>query len=377
MNKLLEEIKKIGTLSAVLNILMSLKAKIELNRKQENRLAAHFPNSKLCILSGRAGSGKTYIMRSIFEGLNLHSKNKDDMPTAIWVEGAATSVGRRELFKENPNALYFWNEINITDLADLRLMKQLAEGLISYYKFGSVEEIKFQGLLIGTTNDFSAKGKIQKEIESLRDRTNLIDVGPPIGYDELLAIEKQKHYYKSHPASIDWHMIADSLRRETTEILTEDELDFIRPFWAYKCRECLDSRILTRSGKDFVDAFVFCKRMFGGLDDDDVRDATISFAYEVVCLSPIPMANLSVTQQDMVDALKSIEDKTISTGDMKKWLETTGRFINASTLHRNLNKLVENGFIVKVRHGNYSLLRPMQDYCETTNEFDDLLKSLY
>ena len=150
----------------------------------------------------------------------------------------------------------------------------------------------------------------------------------------------------------------------------------IIPFWAWKCRECLDGRILTRAGKDFIDAFVFCKRLFGGLDDDDVRDATITFAYEVVCLSPIPMAYLSVTQQDMIDALHSTEDKVISTGNVKKWLETTGRFINNSTLHRNLNKLVEKGFIIKISHGQYSLLRPTDIHSEKVNEFDELLRIL-
>ena len=377
MNELLQEIQKIGATSAVLNILKSLRGKIELKKKQENRIGAHFPNSKLCILVGKAGAGKTYVMKSIFDGLNLRSKNDNGMPTGIWVEGAATAIGRRELFKENPNAIIAWNEINITDLADVRLMKQLSESMISYYKFGSIEETKFTGLLIGTTNDFSAKGKIAKDLNALRDRTDLIEVGAPPGYDEALAIEKEKHYYQTTLTDVDWHLIAEALRRETTEVLTAGELDMIRPYWNWKCRECLDKRILTRAGKDYVDAFVFGKRLFNGLHDDSVLDAVIRFANEVVNLSAIPMSHLSMIQQDIVDALQSSEEKTISTGDMKAWLEGTGRFINKMTLHRNLNKLIETGCIVKISHGEYSLLKPENDVSiQDESEFDELLKLL-
>ena len=69
--------------------------------------------------------------------------------TGVWVDGGATTVGRREKLKENPHSVIFWNEIGCNDLADVRLMKQITEGQISYMKHGDLEETRFTGLLVG------------------------------------------------------------------------------------------------------------------------------------------------------------------------------------------------------------------------------------
>jgi len=377
MNELLENVKRIGHTSGALCVLKGLRAKIELKRKQPNRLWKHFPALKGVILTGRAGTGKTHVMRNIFNGLNLNNTRTDhNSQTAVWVDGGATTVGRREKLKENPHSIIFWNEIGCNDLPDIRLMKQITEGKISYMKHGDLTETHFTGLLVGCTNDFSAKGKVGRDLEALRDRMDVVEVGPPRGYDPLLAIETDKHYFATDTTQCDWHLVADALTRETDEELTREEREKIRPFWVYKIRECLDDRVLTRSGSDFIDCFVFCKRFFGTLDDDDVFDAAVNLAYDSVSMNPIAITDLSLTQKDIVDSIHSSSDKTITTAECRKWLEASGRFINNVTLHRNLNKLVEKGCIVKTRHGEYSLLRPDKNYEEKVNEFDKLLSVL-
>jgi len=373
---LLENVYRIGHVSASLCVLKGLRAKIELNRKQANRLWKHFPSLKGVILTGRAGTGKTHVMRQIFNGLNLKSLTKLNTQTGVWVDGGATTVGRREKLKENPHSVIFWNEIGCNDLPDVRLLKQITEGCISYMKHGDLEETKFSGLLIGCTNDFSAKGKIGRDLEALRDRMDVVEVGPPIGYDPILAIEEEKHYFRRYTEEPDWHAIADALTIETEETLSFAERDKIRPFWIYKIRECLDDRVLTRAGNDFIDCFIFCKRFFGTLDDEDVFEAAVNLAYDSVTINAISISDVSLTQKDIIDSLRNSTDKTVNTGHLTTWLRGCGRFINNSTLHRNLNKLVEKGFIVKVQHGQYSLLRPMQDYTEKINEFDELLRIL-
>jgi hypothetical protein len=294
----------------------------------------------------------------------------------VWVDGGATTVGRREKLKENPHSAIFWNEIGCNDLADVRLMKQITEGRISYMKHGDLEETYFTGLLIGCTNDFAAKGKVGRDLEALRDRMDIVEVGPPYGYDPLLAIEDELHYFRKNAALCDWHMIVEALIQETDEVLSPEDRDKIRPFWAYKIRECLDDRVLTRAGSDFVDCFIFCKRFFGTLDDESVFSTAVNLAYDSVAMNPIAISNLPLIQRDIVDSLYSNGDKTITTASCREWLGNCGRFINNSTLHRHLNKLVEKGCIVKVRHGEYSLLRPMNTIPENVSEFDDLLKLL-
>ena len=377
MIELLENVRRIGHASAALCILKGLRAKIELNRKQPHRLWRHFPSLKGVILTGRAGTGKTHVMRQIFNGLNLNNLGKNKQYTGIWVDGGATTVGRREKFKENAHSIICWNEIGCNDISDVRLMKQITEGCISYMKHGDLEETKFTGLLIGCTNDFSAKGKVGRDLEALRDRMDIVEVGPPTGYDALLAIEDEKHYFAKNAAQVDWQQIAQALARQTDELLTPEERDKIRPFWVYKVRECLDDRVLTRAGSDFIDCFMFCKRFFGSLEDEDVFETAVDLAYDSVTMNAISISDLSIIQKDIIDALNVSNDKTITTADAKDYLKGCGRFINASTMHRNLNKLIEKGFIIKTQHGEYSLLKQtIGSDSKEVREFDELLKLL-
>lgn len=363
MNALLQNVSNIGYLAAALCVLKGLRAKIELGRNQPHRLSKHFPSLKGVILTGGAGTGKTHVCRQIYTGLKLDQFSKDGVTSAVWVDGAATTVGRREKFKENPHSIIFWNEIACNDVGDVRLMKQLAEGVISYMKHGDLEETKFTGLLIGSTNDFSAKGKVGRDLEALRDRLDIVEVGPPDGYDPHLAIEDETHYLRRKNAQVDWEMVAHMLGRDDDSALTKEERAMLRPFWATKVRECLDDRVLTRAGYDFVDCFVFMKRFFaeyGGLQDEHVFAAAVHLAYESVSLNAVALANLGVVQRDIISALDAAPDKTRSTSEIREWLMDRGRFIGKPTMHRNLNQLIERGFILKIRHGEYSMLRPQE-----------------
>ncbi len=380
MNKLLENVRNIGYTSAALCVLKGLRAKIELGRKQANRLSKHFPSLKGVILTGRAGTGKTYVCRQIYTGLKLDAFHKDGVTSAVWIDGAATTVGRREKFKENPHSIIFWNEIACNDVGDVRLMKQMAEGVISYMKHGDLEETKFTGLLIGSTNDFSAKGKVGRDLEALRDRLDIVEIGPPDGYDPALAIEDEAHYLRRKNAKVDWEMVAHALAAHDDEVLTAEERAAIRPFWLTKLRECLDDRVLTRAGYDFVDCFIFMKRLFrehGGLKDPDVFEAAVNLAYESVSLNPVAIAHLGVVQRDIIYSLETAPDKTRSTNEIKEWLLETGRFISKSTMHRNLNQLIERGLIIKRKHGEYSMLRPDAEVAELKDiPFDGVLEDL-
>lgn len=364
MNELLESINNIGHSNAALCILKGLRSKIELHREQPNRITKHFPNLKIVMLIGRAGTGKTHAMRSIFDGLKLSKFTTDGTPSSVWLDGSATTVGRREKLKESPHSIIWWNEIQTNDISDVRLMKQISEGVISHYKHGDLEEVKFTGLLVGCSNDISAKGKVGKDLEALRDRMDVIHVGPPKGYDPKLAIEDKKHYLNIGTRVVDWGLIANSLSVKTDEVLSAEERENIKPFWLTKIRECLDNRVLTRAGNDFIDCFVFMKRLFsnyGGLADNDVFTAAIDLAYESVNLNPLSISNLTIIQKDIVDVLQIQDDKTCDTSEIKDWLVESGRFISKSTMHRNLNKLIEQGLILKRKHGEYSLLKQDKD----------------
>jgi hypothetical protein len=365
-------------MTAALCILKGLRSKIELARAYRNRLTKHFPNLKIIILTGRAGAGKTHVMKEIFYGLNLDQHVEEGMTAAEWLDGAATVAGRREKLKTNPHGIVFWNEIQCGDIHDVRLMKQISEGLISYYKYGDLEETKFTGLLVGSTNDFSAKGKVGRDLEALRDRIDLVEVGAPDGYAPHLAIEDETHYLKRANAEVDWAEIADGLVNDSEETLTSAERDMIRPFWLAKIRECLDGRILTRAGWDFLDCFTFCKRFFreyGGLADEYVFDAAVRLAYESVVLNPIAMSSLTITQKDIVETISIAPDKTCVVADLKTALEKRGRFISTRTMHRSINRLIESGLLLRHRHGEYSLLTPKPEVVEH-GEFHVLLEEL-
>jgi hypothetical protein len=316
-------------------------------------------------------------MRTIFNGLQLHQQNENGIPGGIWLDGAATVVGRREKFKEYPNSCFFWNEVNVGDSSDIRLLKQTTEGIISYLKFGDLDETKFSGLLICNCNEFVAKGKVGKDLEALRDRADIIEVGAPQGYSPELALEAERHYLPP-PQAIDWQAISTALVRETDEILTEEERNKIRPYWGFKVRECLDGRVLTRAGKDFIDCFIFMKRYFGDLNDPEIFHAAIGLAYDSVTISPLPVAHLTITQRDIVEALCANIDKTLAIGDIRKKIFDNGRFTGNTTLYRHLNKLVEAGFIIRTGFGEYSLLKQdtQQDEDEHLHRFNELLEAL-
>jgi len=376
MNNLLINIQKIGHLSGALCILKALRSKIELGRNQPNRLTKHFPNLKLVVLTGRAGGGKTWVMKTIYNGLELHQTNENGIPTAIWLDGASTVVGRREKFKNFPHSVFLWNELNVSDSSDIRLLKQTTEGVISYLKHGDLDETSFDGLIICNCNEFAAKGRAGKDLEALRDRSDIIEVGAPPGYKPELAIEDEKHYLPKTKPTIDWELISDALVRDTDEVLTDGELASIRPFWLQKVRECLDGRILTRAGNDYIDCFVFCKRFFGSLDEPDVFNAAVNLAHDSVTISPIPLAHLVLVQRDIIDALNIAKNKTASTDEIRTYLYEVGRFTSNRSLSRHLSKLVEDGFIVKIGHGEYSLLQPKIADIKTIDKFEELLKSL-
>jgi hypothetical protein len=244
-------------------------------------------------------------------------------------------------------------------------------------KHGDLDETKFTGLLIGCTNDFSAKGKVGRDLEALRDRMDIVEVGPPKGYDPLLAIETDKHYFAQHTEPVDWRVIANALTRESDEILTEEELNTVRPFWIYKIRECLDDRVLTRAGNDFIDCFVFCKRFFGTLDEPDILDAAVGLAYDSVTMNAMSIADLSVVQQEIVNAIQENEERTLPASDIRKYLSDKGRFTGNTTMYRHLTKLVENGFLIKVSHGSYSVLQPASNnHEENEKAFEKLIDLL-
>ena len=360
MNELLVSINNIGYPVAALCILKGLRAKLELHRKQKNRITKHFPALKGIVLTGRAGCGKTHTMRQIYTGLQLDKFNKDGVSASCWIDGAATVVGRREKFKENAHSILWWNEMNVNDIQDVRLLKQLSEGLISYMKHGDLEETNFTGLLIASTNDFSARGKVGRDLEALRDRLDIIEVGPPQGYDPKLAIETENHYLRRKNSGIDWELIANSLSIDTDEVLSNEELSSIRPYWLLKIKECLDDKILTRAGADYLDCFIFMKRLFknyGGLSDKNVFNAALDLANTSINLNPVSITNLTITQRDIICALEESPNKTCSTNEIKDKLVESGRFLSKSTMHRSISKLVEQGLIIKRRHGEYSMIR--------------------
>jgi hypothetical protein len=370
MNKILENIQRIGHVSAVLCVLKGLRAKIELNEKMPNRLGRHFPSLKGIILTGRAGTGKTHVMRQVYDGLNLSNQ------IACWVDGGATTVGRREKFKENPHSVIFWNEIGCNDLADVRLLKQITEGRISYMKHGDLDETKFTGLLIGCTNDFSATGRVGRDLEALRDRMDIVEVGAPPGYNPLHALEAEKHYFKPGEKKVNWELIKNALIKKECVRLTVEEIGALRPFWARKIRECLDGRVLTRAGKDFLDCFTFCKRFFGSLEDKEVFDTAIDLAYESVNLSSIAISNLTIVQRDIIEILKGNVSMKCSTDDIKNGLIARGRFLNKSSMFRSLNKLISSGFIIRYNHGEYSLLQKSEKSTKKVLSEDELLRIL-
>jgi hypothetical protein len=172
-------------------------------------------------------------------------------------------------------------------------------------------------------------------------------------------------------------MIANAITTENDEVLTEEERDKLRPFWIYKIRECLDDRVLTRAGNDFIDCFTFCKRFFGTLDDEDVFDTAVSLAYDSVTISAVPIAHLTVVQRDILNSIYADSDKTLPASDIRKWLLDRGRFTGNTTMYRHLNKLIEKGFIIKIAHGEYSTLRPnTRQTDEQVHAFDELLRLL-
>lgn len=353
MNQLLVEVKKIGHLTGSLAILKAIRSKIELTRLQKNRLCKHFPNLKGVILTGRAGTGKTHVMKEIYHGLRFD--RQDGM--ALWLDGAATTAGRREKLKDNPYAITFWNEVCIADANDVRLLKQLSEGIISYIKHGDTDETRFTGLIIGSTNELVGKGRIGKDIEALRDRIEVIEIPPPEKYSPELALEAEKHYL-AKSSEVNWLLVAEAMMAESDVVLTDTEKEKILPFWIEKIRECLDGRVLTRSAKDFLDCYVFCKRFFGTLDDPEVFHAATKLAFDSVNLSTLAISNLNLVERDIIEIVLNGNNKSCTIEDIKEGLTNRGRLISRRSMFRNIEKLIEKGNLLKIKHGHYSMLLP-------------------
>jgi hypothetical protein len=359
-------------LSAVLGVLKGIRAKIEFNRGQQHRINKHFNSLKGIILTGGGGTGKTTILHEIFYGLGLDYAPDGKIPPGIWLQGGSTTVGRREKFKEHGDRIIVWDEINVNDLPDVRLLKQITEGKITHFKWGDTESADFTGLIIGTTNDFSAKGRVGRDLEGLLDRLDIIEVGPPDGYSAEGALEGE--YYKHTNKVPNWKSISTALRKESDVILTHKEIQRIKPFWQQKVRESLGDRVLTRSGMDYVDCLIFCKRFFGNLDNDYVFDLAVQFANHCVNLSAVSLSNLKLAEKDVIRFLREQPDKTAVLAEINTYLQYTGRYTSDRQIFRTLNALIEQGLIVRHKHGTYSMLRPNTKNDETLDVVEKIIK---
>ena len=114
-------------------VFMAIRARLEFKAGLANRIGRVFPNgSRHVLLVGKAGTGKTRLLRKIYDKLGLGGTNNYGRQVGKWVAsaGASTGVGIYETLEVYNDSIIFVDEMSMDSRQHLHILKQIGNGEI-------------------------------------------------------------------------------------------------------------------------------------------------------------------------------------------------------------------------------------------------------
>lgn len=356
--RLINELKVVhnGQPTAVAAILLAIRTRMEKKAGVENSLGKVFRGNRGVMFVGRAGVGKTRLLRKIWNGLGLSAIGRDGAPIGVWLPstGGGSGVGIYQILEEFNDSIVVADELSLDTEMHVHVLKQVAHGELCRPRHREIGVIPFTGLLVGATNAVKLPNNTKMEhlIATLDRFTVIQSKAPGSGPEDIFDIVFDE---RKEPEA-DWDTIARALTRKAVYGVSEDEKRWALEVWKEKCREILDPRRRNeqfRNASAFKDIMCFCKRFFGVKDlmaDDAARDFVVEMVNDCILFNPVGILNLKPIQQVIYDLCK---DQDAETAEIIRAVTAAGITVSRQTVNTTLTKMCENNLILRTAHGKY------------------------
>lgn len=367
--RLIQELKNVHSIqpTAVAAILLSIRTRMEKKRNDEmvrrgenpleGALGAAFRGSRGVLFVGRAGVGKTRLLRKIWSGLSLGAICRDGRPLGVYLPstGGGSGVGIYQILEEYNESIVVADELSLDTEMHVHVLKQVAHGELCRPRHKQINVIPFNGLMIGATNAVKLPNntKLEHLVATLDRFTVIQSKSPAIDPEDVFDTVFNGH---SEPV-VDWDLISGAITRKAMYRHTEAEYAWALEVWQEKCREILDPRRRNeqfRNASAFKDIIWFCKRFFGVKDllaDDAAKSFVEEMVNDCILFNPVGILNLKPIEQVIYDLCK---DDEAETGEILRAVTASGITVSRQTVMTTLSKMCENNLILRTAHGKYA-----------------------
>lgn len=343
------------------SVMIALRGHIEKRRGVENRICAGFDNPKSLLIFGKAGTGKTTLMRKVFNKIGETSSdemialNHEGEVSAIYHKsaGCSTAAGIRDILKMNGGCIHFFDEMSLNTNQHVHLLKQIGNGEMNWQKHGDIEPFAFDGILVAAANSIKIPDTMEDLLATLERFWIVCAKSTPMSPDEYLDAGLSWHERKE-PA-VDWDLLCDALSNENYQELNKNEKGMLRKLWRHKCREILDggNRKQYRNTNSAIDIVRFVKRFTNSDDltaDEELVSFTRAMINDLIHFNPAKLLNLNPAEEKAYDVI--CENGGVAT---MQQIRTRCKFLQGGrNAHRALNRLTELGLIYRNGRGSYA-----------------------
>lgn len=354
---LIEQLKNLHHQATVpAAILMAIRAKIEAKREVKERINKGFEGNRGVLVVGKAGTGKSRVMKKIYNGLGLDTINSAGKQVGKYLDsaGASTAIGIYETLEIYNDSILFIDEMSLDTPKHLHILKQVAHNKIARQKHNALDEFDFTGMLVCSTNAIRLpRSNNLRHLFAVLDRFYTIQAKPPDkkpeDYADLILGEEEEK-------DVDWKIIRQALMREGAELPNRKEKAIFKHVWRKKTGEILDpTRAHYRSCQTAYDIFLFVKRFFNtDLSKDKMAlKFAIRMINDTVSFNFIGLLDLTPLEEVIYNKIASKAEVTLQ--GIVGECESVGMSVSVRHIHNVLNKLIYNRIIFRSRHGYYSI----------------------
>jgi len=371
------------------SIFMAIRARLEFKAGFNNRIGRVYPHgNRHVLIVGKAGTGKTRLLRAIYEGLGLDGVNAQGQQVGKWVSsaGASTGVGIFETLEVYNDSIIFIDEISMDTTAHLHVLKQISNGEIMRPRHENINPTPFTGLVLTATNAITLsrnQGNALEHLLSVLDRFTVVKAcGSLMNPIETMDTVLRDSQIGQANINCDWTAISIALTRKTEVDLNKDEETILQKTWSEKSKEILDNtRPQFRNSWTALDIFLFVKR-FLGINDITKSLEAIKLAQDMVndCIIFNPINILWLNPLEEVIYEEIARKSVASIQEIMTICERSGQLISHVSIYKILNRMIINRVICRSDRGKYSV-KINKDQVSITEqpqptEIENLIKAL-
>ncbi len=355
MHPVLKEIYQLHPQSSLSGaILMAMRARVEHKMGIENRIGGGFDLPKSVFITGPGGTGKTHLMRRIIDGFGLENKRENGSPPAVFHKSleCSTVPGIRDLFRMDTDAIHFCDEMSLETPKHIALIKQIANGEISYPVNGEDVGFPFTGMIIAAANRVKAPANYGMQDMIAMFQRFIVVKARPTKYDSPEQQFRAVMEYNKKKPAVNFKVLKKAMYNTKAPELNKNEKELSVKLWVRKSRESLvpPESSTNRFTTDTDDVVKFVKRITGSQDITKSPEI-VSFARIMVdeCVTINPTAFLSSPQERVYETIKELGSASFD--EIQRSCRTSAGGKNAQ---RVLDQLMNFGLIYRGAHSSYS-----------------------